>query len=145
MKKLFSFIMVGLAFTVLQVSISQAQVTAPGGDSEVERADMTQGGVAGEDKGGQGRIRNKMTHGAKQGRSVPGTQTSGNFVDEESKAGEHQSGHEKRITTERGKKKSAAGKEAKRKELEKWKRAQHEKCMFDNGKRKLEGKVELPC
>ena len=107
MKKLFSFIMVGLAFTVLQVSISQAQVTAPGGDSEVERADMTQGGVAGEDKGGQGRIRNKMTHGAKQGRSVPGTQTSGNFVDEESKAGEHQSGHEKRITTERETEKEA--------------------------------------
>ena len=101
MKKLFSFIMVGLAFTVLQVSISQAQVTAPGGDSEVERADMTQGGVAGEDKGGQGRIRNKMTHGAKQGRKVPGTKTSGKFVDEESKAGEHQSGQDKRITTER--------------------------------------------
>jgi hypothetical protein len=51
MKKVFSFIMVGLAFTVLQVSISQAQITAPGGDSEVERADMTQGGVAGEDAG----------------------------------------------------------------------------------------------
>ena len=95
MKKLFSFIMVGLAYTVLQVSISQAQVTAPGGDSEVERADMTQGGVAGEDKGGQGRIRNKMTHGAKQGRKVPGTKTSGNYADEESKAGEHQNAHEK--------------------------------------------------
>ena len=107
MKKLFSFIMVGLAFTVLQVSISQAQVTAPGGDSEVERADMTQGGVAGEDKGGQGRIRNKMTHGAKQGRSVPGTKTSGNYVDEESKAGEHQSGQEMRITTERETEKKA--------------------------------------
>ena len=38
---------------------------------------------------------------------VPGTQTSGNFVDEESKAGEHQSGHEKRITTERETEKEA--------------------------------------
>ena len=103
MKKLFSFIMVGLAFTVLQVSISQAQVMS----SEAERKDKIQGGVAGEDKGGEGRIRNKMTHGAKQGRSVPGTQTSGNFVDEESKAGEHQSGHEKRITTERETEKEA--------------------------------------
>ena len=101
MKNLFSFIMVGLVFTVLQVSISQAQVTAPGGDSEVERADMTQGGVAGEDKGGQGRIRNKMTHGAKQGRSVPGTKSPGYHVDEESKAGEHQSGHELRIAREK--------------------------------------------
>ena len=107
MKKLFSFIMVGLVFTVLQVSISQAQVTAPGGDSEVERADMTQGGVAGEDKGGQGRIRNKMTHGAKQGRKVPGTKTSGSYADEGSEASEHQSGHEKRITTEAEKDKEA--------------------------------------
>jgi hypothetical protein len=32
MKNLFSFIMVGLAFTVLQVSISQAQVSAPGAE-----------------------------------------------------------------------------------------------------------------
>ena len=35
--------------------------------------------------------------------------------------------------------------EEKRKKLEKWKIAQHAKCMFDNGRRKLEGKVELPC
>ena len=35
--------------------------------------------------------------------------------------------------------------EAKRKQLEKWKIAQHAKCMFDNGRRKIEGKVELPC
>ena len=34
--------------------------------------------------------------------------------------------------------------EEKRKKLEKWKIAQHAKCMFDNGRRKLEGKVELP-
>ena len=97
MKKLFSFIMVGLAFTVLQVSISQAQVMS----SEEERKDKIQGGVAGEDKGGQGRIRNKMTHGAKQGRQVPGTKTSGSYADEESKAGEHQNAHEKQ-TNERG-------------------------------------------
>jgi hypothetical protein len=103
MKKLFSFIMVGLAFTVLQVSISQAQVMS----SEAERKDKILGGVAGEDKGGEGRIRNKMTHGAKQGRKVPGTKTSGNYADEESKAGEHQSGHEKRITTERETEKEA--------------------------------------
>ena len=43
MKKLFSFIMVGLAFTVLQVSISQAQVTAPGGDSEVKECRYVSG------------------------------------------------------------------------------------------------------
>ena len=94
MKNLFSFIMVGLAFTVLQVSISQAQVMS----SEAERKDKIQGGVAGEDKGGQGRIRNKMTHGAKQGRKVPGTKTSGKYADEESKAGEHQNAHEKQVT-----------------------------------------------
>ena len=94
MKNLFSFIMVGLAFTVLQVSISQAQVMS----SEAERKDKIQGGVAGEDKGGQGRIRNKMTHGAKQGRKVPGTKTSGNYADEESKAGEHQNAHDNQIT-----------------------------------------------
>ena len=97
MKKLFSFIMVGLAFTVLQVSISQAQVMS----SEEERKDKIQGGVAGEDKGGQGRIRNKMTHGAKQGRKVPGTKTSGNYADEESKAGEHQNAHEKQTKEQR--------------------------------------------
>ena len=97
MKKLFSFIMVGLAFTVLQVSISQAQVMS----SEAERKDTIQGGVAGEDKGGQGRIRNKMTHGAKQGRQVPGTTTSGSYADEESKAGEHQNAHEKQTKERR--------------------------------------------
>ena len=98
MKKLFSFIMVGLAFTVLQVSISQAQVMS----SEEERKDQIQGGQASDKmRDGQGRIRNKMTHGAKQGRKVPGTKTSGNYADEESKAGEHQNAHEKQ-TNERG-------------------------------------------
>ena len=103
MKKLFSFIMVGLAFTVLQVSISQAQVMS----SEAERKDKIQGGVAGEDKGGEGRIRNKMTHGAKQGRKVPGTKTSGNYADEESKAGEHQNAHEKQTKEQRERAKEA--------------------------------------
>jgi hypothetical protein len=35
--------------------------------------------------------------------------------------------------------------EAKKKALEKWKIEQHAKCMNDNGRRKFEGKVELPC
>ena len=43
--------------------------------SEEERKDKIQGGVAGEDRGGQGRIRNKLkTHGAKQGRIKQGTE-----------------------------------------------------------------------
>ena len=102
-KTLFSFLMVGLVFTVLQVSTSQAQVMS----SEEERKDKIQGGVAGEDKGGQGRIRNKMTHGAKQGRKVPGTKTSGNYADEESKAGEHQNAHDNQITEQREREKAS--------------------------------------
>jgi hypothetical protein len=83
MKNLFSFIMVGLAFTVLQVSISQAQVSATGGG----QAAVGEG--KGEDEGGRVKVWNRQTHGAKQGRKVPGTKTSGNYADEESKAGEH--------------------------------------------------------
>ena len=90
MKKLFSFIMVGLAFTVLQVSISQAQGTS----SDVATETSKQGGVL-EDEGGRVKVWNRQTHGAKQGRQVPGTKTSGNYADEESKAGEHQNAHEK--------------------------------------------------
>ena len=109
MKKLFSFIMVGLAFTVLQVSISQAQVTAPGIDPEAEKAVETYDSAAEkyEDNGGQGVIWNKMTHGAKQGRKVAGTKTSGNYADEESKAGDHQYGQDMRIKTEKKEKKEA--------------------------------------
>jgi hypothetical protein len=100
-KTLFSYLVVGLAFTVLQVSISQAQVMS----SEEERKGQIQGGQASDKmRDGQGRIRNKMTHGAKQGRNVPGTKTSGNYADEESKAGEHQNAHEKQTKEQRERK-----------------------------------------
>ena len=78
MKKLFGFIMVGLAFTALQVATAQAQVTAPGGDSEVERADMTQGGVAGEDKGGDDGRRDAMADDQNNDNKDAGMHTSAN-------------------------------------------------------------------
>ena len=43
--------------------------------ADEERDDKLQGGVAGEDRGGQGRIRDELTtHGAKQGRIKQGTE-----------------------------------------------------------------------
>ena len=76
MKKLFSFIMVGLAFTVLQVSISQAQVSATGGGQEAV------GEGKGEDEGGRVKVWNRQTHGAKQGRIKQGTKISAKNDDE---------------------------------------------------------------
>ena len=77
MKNLFSFIMVGLAFTVLQVSISQAQGTS----SDVATETSKQGGVL-EDEGGRVKVWNRQTHGAKQGRIKQGTKISAKNDDE---------------------------------------------------------------
>ena len=70
MKNLFSFIMVGLAFTVLQVSTSHANpddgAHAPGASTEAEAAPV-------EEKRDKDGIWKRQTHGAKQGRIVQGT------------------------------------------------------------------------
>jgi len=76
MKNLFSFIMVGLAFTVLQVSISQAQVSATGGG----QAAVGEGKE--EDEGGRVKVWNRQTHGAKQGRIKQGTKINAKNDDE---------------------------------------------------------------
>jgi hypothetical protein len=88
--------MFGLAFALLQVTNVGAQAPhlplpddpSASGSSYHLNQPVNQGGV-------NGVI------------GVPGTQTSGNFVDEGSFAGEHQGGHEERITALQRKEKEA--------------------------------------
>ena len=108
MKNLFSFIMVGLAFTVLQVSISQAQVSATGGG----QAAVGEGKE--EDEGGRVKVWNRQTHGAKQGRIVQGTKIS-------VKEGEDDGAHAPGASTEA----EAAPVEEKRDKDGIWKRQTH--------------------
>ena len=81
MKNFFSFIMVGLAFTVLQVSTSHANPddgapNAPGASTEAEAAPA-------EEKRDKDGIWKRQTHGAKQGRIKQGTRISAKEGEEE--------------------------------------------------------------
>ena len=75
MKKLFGFIMVGLAFTALQVATAQAQVMS----SEQEQMITTTGGAPEKDaSAGQDGMRDGQRNGQNQGSRDAGSMTSAN-------------------------------------------------------------------
>ena len=75
MKNLFGYVMVGLAFTVLQVSTASAQVMS----SEQEQMITTNGGAPEKDaSAGQDGMRNGHRNGQNQGSMDAGSMTSAN-------------------------------------------------------------------
>ena len=83
MKNLFSFIMVGLAFTVLQVSTSQADpMHAPNQEVQGIGASTSTDAAPAEKKRDKDGIWKRQTHGAKQGRIKQGTKISAKEGDE---------------------------------------------------------------